>query len=184
MIAPNLCRQWQIGNTTLRARVSPCSWMHESYGLQLEITVEGGGKAYLHEESLPFGRATDADVERLIQTVMVIPCKRCGEPTFDPASVDTNRSGLCESCFMEDLTSEWEKAEQDAREAEQAEDDAMATKGYRHKVNAWIHPEAGGDDYCARMYFKDEPTRDQIAGALNRLGSSVTDDYEITPLTR
>ena len=42
---------------------------------------------------------TDEDVKAILATVGIVPCHRCSTPAFDPTSVETNRGGLCESCF-------------------------------------------------------------------------------------
>lgn len=65
--------------------------------------------------------------------------------------------------------------------AVQAHNDAFEkSRGYTHRLNAWIHPEAGGSDYQRVEYFKAQPTPAEIARVLT--SSCVKDDFKVTAL--
>ncbi len=53
---------------------------------------------------------------------------------------------------------------------------------YTHKVVAWIHPAAGGDDYQVDIYFGGKPTDEQIKASLKKSRSRVLDDYTLYDL--
>lgn len=59
-------------------------------------------------------------------------------------------------------------------------DRAAKADGFTHRLNAWIHPEAGGSDYPKQRYFKGEPSKADIAEFLAM--SCVKDDYKVTVL--
>lgn len=171
----------EVEGVQLTASISPCSWMYDNYGLQLSVAMHGGGTVTVHDSSTRFASATSADVERLFDTVRICQCKRCGSPAFDPQSAKTNRNGLCETCFMQDLRKQLDKATQ-AENRKLARLDAKRKKeGYTHRVSAWIHPE-DGDDYQMEFWLKNTPTEAQIKALLKRNGSTVLDDYQIVAL--
>jgi hypothetical protein len=134
--------------TALTVRISPCSWMYDGHGLQIQLQmsskdISNGGVAYIHNKALRFEDATEADIAAMVAKVGIVRCSRCQKPAFDPAIVDTNRAGLCEECFMADLNAELEEA-QAAEEARMKLIDAeMLAKGMSFRVDAWIHPKAG-----------------------------------------
>ena len=69
------------------------------------------------------------------------------------------------------------KSEADIR---RENDEAMKKEGYTHRVDAWIHPEAGGSDYPKQQYFKGEPSKKDIETLL--AASCVKNDYKVTTL--
>lgn len=172
----------EVEGVQLTASISPCSWMYDNYGLQLSVAMQGGGGTVtVHDRSTRFASATSADAERLFDMVRICKCKRCGSPAFDPQSAKTNRNGLCEHCFMQDLRKQFEKATQ-AESRKLARPDAKHKKeGCTHRVSAWIHPE-DGDDYQMEFWLKNAPTEAQIKALLKRNGSTVLDDYQIVAL--
>lgn len=97
----------------LTLQVSPCSWLDAGYGLQVQITMAGGGSAYLlAENGLMFEDATESDLAPFFDRVRIVSCPHCGAPAFDPKVVMTNRGGSCESCFLsalyEDFQEKWD----------------------------------------------------------------------------
>lgn len=58
----------------------------------------------------------------------------------------------------------------------------MKAKGMTHRVDAWVHPAGGGDDYLVSLYVNGEPTKSLIQKELKKLKSSVLDDYTIQAL--
>ena len=171
----------EVEGVQLTASISPCSWIYDNYGLQVKVEMPRGGNVFVRDRATRIADATQADVERLFNGVRICKCKRCGKPAFDPQSVETNRGGLCEACFVQDLDKEFQKATQ-AENRKLARLDAKRKKeGYTHRVSAWIHPD-DGDDYQMEFWLKNTPTEAQIKALLKRNGSTVLDDYQIVAL--
>lgn len=169
----------------LSASISPCAWMYPGYGLQIKVDlIEGGGCAYLANKEVKWEEATEADFDALVSRVRLKPCARCGKPAFDPAAHDTNRSGLCESCFMGDLNAEFEAVQKVEHEETARTDADMKAKGYTHRVEAWIHPVSGGDDFQIAFYFEGVPSKASIRAVLKKNGSGVFNDYQIIDLNK
>ena len=167
----------------LVASISPCSWMYPNYGLQIQIRIEStGGTAYILNRSLPFAQATEDDVRAMVASVRIVHCPRCQSPAFDPATVETNRSGLCEACFLKDLSAKYDAAKKKEAAKLARTDASMKLKGMTHRVDAWVHPSGGGDDYQMQLYVRGEPSEGLIQKELKRAGSSVRTDYAVRPL--
>lgn len=171
----------EISDVKLSLNVSPCSWMYQGYGLQVQVQMAGGGSVYLQNKAVAFEKATEEDLNRLFDKVTLTTCKRCGKPAFDPAANDTNRAGLCEHCFLSDLQKEFDKAS--AKEAKRmARLDAKHRKnGFTHRVDAWIHP-AHGDDLQISFYCKGAPSKQLISNEIRKAGSCKLDDYTVVDL--
>lgn len=171
----------EVAGAILTAEVSPCSWMYPNYGLQISVTMsDGGGKAYVHEKELAFGDATVGDMGRLLETIGVISCVKCGKPAFNPDTVKTNREKQCERCFMSELNAEFEKERKKQADRMVKNDAKYKKKGYTHRVDAWLHRDSG-DDVQVSYYMKD-PTDDVIRAQLRKDRSIVLDDYKIVQL--
>lgn len=124
---------------------------------------------------------TDGDAERLLAGIQVTPCSRCSIPAFDPTSVQTNRGGLCETCFLADFRTELESEEEAERQKLVAQDCRMKNKGMAVRITASVHPDEG-DDSQLTWYLKKKPLPDQIRVALLDEGSTVLDDFDIIEL--
>ncbi|MCX7173905.1 MAG: hypothetical protein NT159_08260 [Proteobacteria bacterium] len=178
-LARKVVTQEREGGIHLSGEVSPCVWMYNS-PFQIKVTLAGGGHCHLIDKSIQFLTATTKDIEALMSKVQIKACSHCGAHAFDPETVDTNRAGLCEPCFMADLNSTYQKEKaKDDRRIERLNARYKA-KGYTHRVDAWVH--AGGDDKQVSFYFKAEPTKDAITRELTKLGSRVLDDYSVHAL--
>lgn len=183
MIDKTISRTRAIGAATLTASVSPCSWMYPGHGLQLQIELTpGGGTAFLHNKGKTFADATEADIDAMLASVKLVPCSRCGNLAFDSNTVSTNRAGKCETCFIGDLNKEMEAAQKKDAEKLKRTDARMKAKGMTHRVDAWVHPAAGGDDYPVSLYVNSAPSKSLIQKELKKLKSSVLDDYTIQAL--
>lgn len=170
----------EVAGAILTAEVSPCSWMYPAYGFQISVTMEGGGKACVREKDLAFADASTGDMQRLLETIGVISCVKCGKPAFNPDTVQTNREKKCERCFMSELNAEFEKdREKEARRIAKA-DAKYKKQGYTHRVDAWLHL-GSGDDKPVTYYMKD-PTDEVIRAQLRKNRSIVLDDYKIVEL--
>ena len=141
-----------------------------------------GGRAFLHQKALSYKKAQASDLEAMLASVKVCKCKKCGKPAFDPSTVETNRAGECEACFMAELQKQFDK-ENAKEKAKVAKMDAKRKlQGYTHKVVAWVHPEEGGDDYQMVMYTAGKPSDDTITKELKKRKSAVLNDFQVTVL--
>jgi len=171
----------------LEGEVSPCVFMYPGYPLQVTVTLrrlsgESLGVAYAVDRALTVETATDADVSRLLATVQSTWCTRCLKPAFDPATVETTRGGLCETCFVGDLDAELAKFAEAENRRLANRDRRMKAKGMAVRVSAWIHPAERGDDYRADWYFAARPTPARIRKLLREEGSSILDDFQVIDL--
>lgn len=168
------------GDITLEAVIDPCSWMYQSYGLQLSVKLPEGGSAKVSNRQLPFDTATTQDVLSLLEPVKIKPCTTCMAPAFDADTVQTNRAGLCEKCFMAKINAEFE-AETEVEKKKIAKlDTKYKAEGFTHRVDAWIHP-SSGDDYQITFWMQN-PTAKAIQGQLRKKRSTVLTDYKLVVL--
>ena len=175
------------GAMQLQARISPCVFMCKNYALQVEVTLlrDDGtslGSATAQNPDKTAQTATDADVCRILDAVRIVACHRCAAPAFDPATIQTNRAGLCESCFLDDLRQKSAKAQDAERKEIAARDRARKKSGDKVRISAWVHPANGGDDYQVDWYCKSYPSPEQVRGLLLEMNSRVCDDYQIINL--
>jgi hypothetical protein len=175
------------GSMQLQARISPCVFMYKNHALQVEVALmrDDGtslGSAYAQNPDKTAQTATDADVRRLLDAVRTVACHRCSAPAFDPATIQTNRAGLCESCFMNDLKVDMAKAEEAERKIIATRDRARKKSGDIVRISAWVHPANGGDDYQVDWYCKSYPSPEQVRCLLLEMNSRVCDDYQIINL--
>lgn len=172
---------------SLRAQVFPCVFMYSGYPLQIQILLrrddrESLGEGFLSDSKRTAATYSDSDVRRLLGRVRVLPCSRCSNPAFDPSTIQTNRGGLCEPCFMSDIKTECAAIDALQRQETAARDRVMKRKGMVVRVSAWVHPNRGGDDYEVEWYFDRRPTTGEVASLLRNEGSSCLHDYAIIAL--
>jgi len=167
------------GGVLLTAQVAICSW-NSGAGVTLLIEFDGGGDVCVRDPQLAVEDATEADYQRMINSVKVIPCRTCGGPAFDPTVCDTNRDGECEACFLRVLDAELEQGL--AKQAKKlAKLDAKAkAQGYTHRVEGWIHP-VSGEDRQISLWLQN-PTPAVIRAELKRSGSVDPTDYQLIEL--
>lgn len=181
MISRNFQCSATRGDAVLTAEISPCSFMYPGYGLQLTVKIEGGGgNTIVQKKEIAIESATEDDCQDLLDTIQIVPCKRCGKPAFDPATCRTNRDGECEKCFMDALNAEFEKAQKKSEEKLKRDDAKNKKQGYTHRIMAWVHPPQG-EDYQLVMYMQNA-TEQEIVKVLKRKKSTVTNDYQIIVL--
>ncbi len=171
----------------LRAEVSPCVFMYATYPLQLTVTLQRRpreylGIAYAVDRTKTAATYSDADVKRLLAGIRTGPCSQCSTPAFDPATVKTNRNGLCEACFLSKLESEFAASEEAEQQTIAASDRRMKQEGMAVRVSGWVHPQGGGDDYQVDWYLDAHPAPAQIRKLFLQEGSSLLHDYEIIVL--
>lgn len=155
----------------LHVEVSPCSWAYPHYGLQISVRMPDEHCAFLSKK-IDFETATRKDVEDLVSTISFQKCNKCDSKTFNPATVKTNRSGLCNSCFTAESNLRF--AEELAKEQEL--EASMKRDGFTHKTIMWVHKNSG-DDRQVILYTKGEPKASDVKAELKELGSVVHDDY-------
>jgi NMD protein affecting ribosome stability and mRNA decay len=124
-----------------------------------------------------FTEATETDVLTLLAQTKLTTCPRCGKPAFDPTVHETNRGGLCEECFVDDLNDEIEKEQKKEEVRQKRSDSRMRKKGYSHRTNAWIHPKSGGSDYIIEIYSRRELSKEAISTLLLKEGSTKPDAF-------
>lgn len=186
-IEPGKSYRRELSNgLTLKAEVDLCVFVYPDYPLQVTITLTGaedwnGGVASITHRSLNARTATDQDVTRLLNSVRLVPCERCGSSSFDPTSVETNRKGLCERCFTADSQADFERELKIERLQRMERDLRMSAKGMHFRVSAWVHSDCG-DDYHIVRYFRTQPSPAQVRRLLKQEGSEILDDFEIVPL--
>lgn len=157
--------------------VSPCSWMNKGYGLQVQISLKehavNAESEFIHDKGI---EATDKPKQELDDAAKVIVQKWLADNGTALLHEHVDKWKAAKAQF------DAEFAEEDARfTAQQKEDDKKhKAKGYTHRVDAWIHPAQGGDDYQTTTYFVGEPKKADIAALLR--SSEVKDDYSVTKL--
>lgn len=176
-LSPGKQHAFSVDGVPLKATVSPCSHMYENYGLQVRVEMEDGGCTYQHDPK-PFAACADADFLALCAKVRISPCATLGCPGHafvDPAS---NRNGRCEKCFLADIDREFSALRKKAQAAALRRNARRKAQGYTHRVEAWVHPAEGGDDFPVEMYFRGEPDARAIQDILSgKYGSAVTCDW-------
>ena len=183
MINLDFTKRWRKGRTVLVAHIWSCSTTCHRLSLRIQMQ-NGGGQATINNCDLKdFSAVTKSDVLDLCNRVNVISCKRCGRPAFDPASVETNRAGLCESCFMSDLRARFAVADAAEQSALAKKDAAKLALGFTHRVSVWVHPHKGGDDRLLDLYFRGKPTSYEIRAEARSIGTLDESDYGITELS-
>jgi len=169
--------RFDVNGIELTAAVSPCVWMYPNYPLQISVKIKGGGIAYLKNPRKTWDTTTEQDVIDLASTVKLQSCSRCGSPAYDPTTVETNREGLCERCFMSDLELAFQRLVKKDEASVRRRDRSMRKKGYTHRVTGWVHP-ATGSDVQMDWYFRGLPSKQQIEEVLGKAGSASLTDYQ------
>lgn len=165
------------------AEVSPCSWMSPNYGLQVRVELKNHPAQCswaLAKNGLAIEQATPEDVEKLIQTMELIPCGTCSAMTFKPGPTGAHPKGICAHCALVEARKEME--------ASFAEDDKKLKKldakykkaGSTHRIDAWVHPSSGDDSEIAM--WMTNPTDEQIKTELKKAGCRVRTDYKVVKL--
>lgn len=169
--------------TEFVATLSPCVWLYKTK-IQFSVSMKGSphGAVIVRHPSLGLAEATEQDALALCSGIRVKPCSRCGNPAFDPATVETNRGGLCEACFLDDLNAEFEEVQKREEAADAKKDESMRKKGFAWKVLAWVHPAAGDDRQLILYYAGAKPTAAEIGKELKRSGSQSLTDFSVTAL--
>lgn len=73
----------------------------------------------------------------------------------------------------------WQKFEEQLKIEDAKRDKVFKERGYTHKVNMWVHPKVGGDDYEQVVYFRGKPKEGKVELMLKRRRSAVLTDYSV-----
>ncbi len=191
MIGGDHKKIWKVGDTTLTAEVSPCSWTCP-IGMQISVTMSGAqeGDSVLAEESggraLVCNRdgksitaASEEDFDALCAQVRLAPCTVCHAPAFDPASVNTSRGGKCEQCYLAELDLQASAEDQMEQSGEASEVAAAVSDGFTHRVVGRVHLESGCDQRMV-LYYRHAPAICEVEKELSARGSTVFNDFIVT----
>lgn len=162
---------------TLLGHTHPSIRKFSGFNLLLTVELRDANDQFAGSTSVK-GCDTEAEAERLFQAVRIIPCLRCGAPSFDPETVTASKDLCCRACFDRDIEA-FAAAE---REKLRASDQQQKQQGKTVRVSVWIHPVYGGDDYQEDWYLAKMPTDEHVQGMIRRSGSAIVDDYRIAIL--
>lgn len=184
----------KAGAVPVFVKVSPCSWMHAGYGLQLQFKLpsdprEGNSGEFVVVAKKPWAEITRADYDAGIAGMVAkianggtAKCPQCGAVTWSRKVFHNQyRDDRCEGCFLKGLHEEFDAAQRKMSEAIKAEDERRKKQGYTHKVDAWIHP-SSGDDFQVTWYWKGEPDLKEVARMIKKKRSTVLTDFKVTSL--
>jgi hypothetical protein len=151
-------------------------------GLQIEVNIATKPTNFLGltlhcSKALPYDQYTEEDFAATIVgcEAFLVVCP-CGAPAWKHPS--TNRDGHCEICFMAKLDADFAEATRKETAAERKRDMRLFKQGYKFKVVAWVHPEAG-DDYQIVCHHEEQPTTREVIAMLRKRGSRVLTDFRI-----
>lgn len=164
------------GGVKLKAEIAMCSWNHGS-GVTMIVTFAEsyGGKFHVRDDQLAVEIATEADYQRMLNTVQVCPCSKCHGPAFQ----GNREEDQCERCFLSVLDAELKKG-QDKEAKKLAKMDAeQKALGYTHRIEAVLHRD-GGDKQVS--FWMDRPTPKEIKAEIKKLGSLCEPDYQLIKL--
>jgi hypothetical protein len=160
------------GGVKLKAEVAICSWNYGSGVTMIVTFAEGyGGKVHVSDDQLAVEVATEADYQRMLDTVRICPCTKCQGPAFE----GHRDGGQCERCFLAVLDAELEQGQTEEAQKLAKMDAEQKALGYTHRIEAWVHRD-GGDKQVS--FWMDRPTSKGIKAELKRLGSIDTSDYK------
>lgn len=187
-VTPEYEREWLVDGISMVARISPCSWMYETYGVQVHVSEAGhgsNGASIFEVLKVPFAKATVGEVDAFVAGIQVC-WSACSTPGCTGRRLVGSRKKsdggeVCEPCFLRQLHKEFEAAAAKEKAREAREDVKKAGEGFTHKVEAWIHPKAGGDDRQVVVYWRGKPTDDDVKKLLRRQ-SRVDSDFRVVAL--
>lgn len=156
--------------------VSPASWMHHGYGLQIKLSLKP------HSSNAASEFANDKSVKDLVD----MPRAKIDKLGREFAQKWVTANGTKP---LHDAQTRWDKIDAEYREqskkdeakhkVKQAKLDAKyKSQGFTHRLDGWLH--LNGDDRQIQAYFKGAPGKADIANVMKR--SAVKTDYKLTTL--
>jgi len=175
-----VCTREAHGDAKLSATVSPCVWLYDT-PFQITVNLVGGGQTIVIDSGLRLRQATEADVERLLDSVRIVKCRTrgCRNPAFDSRTTLKHRDGRCEQCAMKLFDKELEKAQLAESKKLAQMDRKHRARGFTHRVDAWV--QADGGDQQLSIWMCD-PTETAIRSELIRAGVTDLQHYTLHPL--
>lgn len=160
--------------TIVFASISPCAWMHDDYGMQVQLSLKEGecnaASTFVNWKT----RYKDCTPAELTQHIT--------EWVHNDANVQELRA---KQIAWDKHAAEYQAGAEVRKQAflkEQAAEDAkMKAQGHTHRINGWVHPKQGGDDYPFTMYGQNV-TEVQVIKWLKKK-SSIIDQFKITVLS-
>jgi len=174
-------RRISVGGLKLKVELLPSVWLAAPFtGI---LVSAGPGHSVSFTIDRPYARATNADYDRLVRRIKVVPCLKpgCRNRVLAGATTGVKElDGLCPRHQAADLPvlAEKERAEQEAR---MARDDAKAkARGMRYRAFVWIHRD--GDDYAVVRYFPARPKKEALRRIARTKRSMILDDHQVERL--
>lgn len=163
-----------FGGREVFVSISPCSWMYDTYGLQVSLATKANAcnaeSEFVRDKSIQAATMSRDDLRAAAETTAVQWLEANGLSKLDEAvSVWAVKAGT----FAKTIAAAAKK-EAKARLKRLTK---LQAKGFTHVMDAWIHPESG-DDYRAEVCFSEPPTKEDIKRALR--ASTVKTDYKVS----
>lgn len=166
-----------FANHSIFWEVSPCSWMYPGYGLQVRISLKANAVnaecEFVHNKTV---RADTLPKDQLREAAEHEVRQWLEQHGVKPLQTAVTKWARYAAKFKR------EESIRQARSKQQlaAADAKHKAQGFTHRVDAWIHPRAGGDDYPVRLYTRQSPTAAELRKLLQP--SAIKTDYRVTPL--
>lgn len=169
----------------LKARIGPYVWMYHSGKIDAAIVEDERGcelRPSCKELNFSMENTTPEELVAFVEGYEYpeSDCKVCGYHMLAHAS-HYRTNDECDMCCKDRLTKEYKAEAEKMKAREQSHDIKMYKQGWRYKVAAWIHTNAGDDDELV-FYTKVKPTDVQIRATLKKHSSEVLSDFVLTEL--
>jgi len=153
------------------ASVSPCSWMYQGYGLQIQLSLKENGE---NAESV-FPKDKEFECRDVSLDILMPRAQSLAISYLQTNGLEPLQKALDHWAEAQKKWDEILKKEEAALLRDHAKHKA---KGFTHYTTGWVH--SSGDDYQVGAYSKGAPTEAQIKKLLKR--SVVKTDYAVTEL--
>lgn len=175
---------WTKNGLTLTATIGGYVWMYQKDFIDCLIVKDQHGTETRPDCRFFMDTNSPGDLTGFTEGCKFnkVTCKVCNEQMIQQEKLEYRNLNECEKCWKKAF-----KIETDAQQAEYAKEDEaeiqrMKAKGYKFRVDAWVHPADGGDDEEVKFFTADRPTETEIKNLLLKEGSCVFNDYNIKEL--
>lgn len=168
---------------SLKAEVPLCVFLGHPLQIKVALTLKdgtSGGDATAVNRNRNVSNATADDIISLLDAVAIQPCSRCSTPAFDPATVETNRDGLCEACFLKDLRQRSDADFEKKRRQTARRDREMKSRGMKYRIVV-VFRRSEYDYEKQEWYDVSAPSKLSTAARLRREGATLR-DFEVIKL--